>query len=98
MPSTASTHYGRYANVPGLETTSSDGWQSVVCNADNTPLYTFGDKTAGNGQLHRCRDWGQLRDYATENTACYRDIVEDVPLGDHFGSCDDGDDGVVGLT
>lgn len=92
--------FGRYANVPGSRETpsnSSNGWQSVVCNADNTPLYTFGDKTAGNGQLHQCRDWSQLRDYATENTACYRDIIEDVPLGDHFGFCDDGDDGIVGL-
>ena len=69
--------------------------QSVVCNADNTPLYTFGDKTAGDGQVHKCRDWEQLRKYATENTACYRDTVTDVPLGDHFGFCDKGDDGIL---
>lgn len=67
----------------------------VVCNADSTPLYTFGQFTAGDGQLHQCRSWSQLRDYATENTACFRDSVEGIPLGDHFGYCDDGDDGVI---
>lgn len=71
--------------------------QSVMCNADNTPLYTFGDKTAGDGQLHRCRDWNELRDFATENTACYRDSVGDIPLGEHFGYCDDGADGLTTL-
>lgn len=71
--------------------------QSVVCNADNTPLYTFGDFTAGDGQLHQCRNWTELRNYATEQTACYKDTLEDVPLGDHFGFCDEGDDGVIGL-
>lgn len=30
--------------------------QAVQCNADNTTLYSFGDNTAGGGQLHRCRD------------------------------------------
>ena len=69
--------------------------QSVMCNADNTPLYTFGDKTAGDGQLHRCRDWNELRKFASENTACYRDSVGDIPLGEHFGYCDDGFDGLI---
>lgn len=71
--------------------------QSAMCNADNTPLYTFGDKTAGDGQLHRCRDWNELRDFATENTACYRDSIGDIPLGEHFGYCDDGLDGLTAL-
>lgn len=71
--------------------------QSVMCNADNTPLYTFGDKTAGDGQLHRCRDWNELRDFATGNTACYRDSVGDIPLGEHFGYCDDGFDGLTAV-
>ena len=69
----------------------------MICNADNTPLYTFGDFTAGDGQLHRCKDWSELRDYATEHAACYKDTVEDVPLGNHFGFCDEGDDGVIAL-
>lgn len=74
--------------------------QYVVCKADNTPLYIFGDDTAGDGQYRQCRDWDALRDYATENTACYRDIPDGVdpstfPLGDHFGYCDDGTDGMI---
>lgn len=69
--------------------------QSVQCYADSTPLYTFGDFTAGDGQLHKCRNWHQLRDFATENTACYKDTVEDVLLKEHFGVCDDGSDGLA---
>ncbi|KAI0554240.1 hypothetical protein F4679DRAFT_579849 [Xylaria curta] len=69
--------------------------QNVQCNADNTPLYTFGDHTAGDGQLHRCKDWQQLHSWAAENSACYRDSVEDIPYKDHFGFCrENGDDGV----
>ena len=68
--------------------------QAIVCNADNTPLYTFGDNTAGDGQLHRCRSWADLRDFASAHTACYRDTIEDVPLKDHFGFCDEGTDGM----
>ncbi|OJJ07032.1 hypothetical protein ASPVEDRAFT_154956 [Aspergillus versicolor CBS 583.65] len=71
--------------------------QYVTCNADTTPLYTFGDFTAGDGQTHQCKDWSQVRDYATRNTACYRDSVEHIPLGEHFGFCDDGGDGVIEL-
>ncbi|KAH8433405.1 uncharacterized protein LDX57_011039 [Aspergillus melleus] len=62
--------------------------QIVQCNADNTPLYTFGEFQAGDGQLHRCRDWGELHDYATDHSACYRDSVHGIPLKDHFGFCD----------
>ncbi|EKG09863.1 hypothetical protein MPH_13070 [Macrophomina phaseolina MS6] len=77
--------------------------QFIVCKADNTPLFTFGRNTAGDKQYRQCRDWNALRDYATKHTACYRDFPKDLtkeererfPLGDHFGYCDDGDDGVV---
>ncbi|KAH9909713.1 hypothetical protein F4778DRAFT_10344 [Xylariomycetidae sp. FL2044] len=69
--------------------------QYVQCNADNTPLYSFGDHTAGDGQLHKCKNWDQLRVWAAERSACYRDSVEDIPFKDHFGFCrEDGDDGV----
>ncbi|RYC56192.1 hypothetical protein CHU98_g10016 [Xylaria longipes] len=69
--------------------------QNVQCNADNTPLYSFGDHTAGDGQLHKCKDWAQLRTWAAENTACYRDSVEDIPFKNHFGFCrENNDDGV----
>jgi len=71
--------------------------QSIQCYADSTPLHSFGDKTAGDGQLHKCRNWDQLRDYATKNTACYKDSVQDILLKDHFGFCDDGSDGLPDL-
>ena len=69
----------------------------MQCSADNTPLYSFGDNTAGDGQMHRCRDWDQLRNFATRHTACYRDSIADIPLGNHFGFCDDGRDGLLNL-
>jgi hypothetical protein len=72
--------------------------QNIQCNADNTPLYSFGDHTAGDGQLHECKDWEQLRSWATEHTACYRDSIEGIPLKDHFGFCNESkDDGVKAI-
>ncbi|RAK70973.1 uncharacterized protein BO72DRAFT_340046, partial [Aspergillus fijiensis CBS 313.89] len=62
--------------------------EAIQCYADNTPLYTFGKFTAGDGQVHQCRSWNELRDFATSHTACYRDSVEPIPLGAHFGFCD----------
>ncbi|KAL4939928.1 hypothetical protein BDV06DRAFT_230777 [Aspergillus oleicola] len=62
--------------------------QVVQCNADNTPLYTFGAFRAGDGQVHECRDWNELHDYAKENSACYRDSVVGIPLKEHFGFCE----------
>lgn len=64
--------------------------QYIMCKADNTPLYVFGDDTAGDEQYRKCNDWDALRDYATENSACYRDTPPGVdkdtfPLGAHFG-------------
>jgi hypothetical protein len=64
--------------------------QYIMCKADNTPLYVFGDDTAGDEQYRKCNDWNALRDYATENSACYRDTPPGVdkdtfPLGAHFG-------------
>ena len=66
-----------------------------MCNADNTPLYSFADYTAGDGQLRKCRDWSTLRDWATVNSACYKDSVDSIAVQDHFGFCDDGDDGMM---
>ncbi len=68
--------------------------KAVQCGADSTPLYTFGDFTVGDGQLHKCRNWDQLRDFATKHTACYKDSVDPVLLKEHFGFCDDGRDGL----
>ena len=66
-----------------------------MCNANNMHLYTFGDNTAGDGQLHRCRSWDALRDYATRHSACYKDTDHEVLLKDHFGHCDGGIDGLL---
>lgn len=68
--------------------------KAVQCGADSTPLYTFGDFTVGDGQLHKCRNWDQLHDFATKHTACYKDSVDPVLLKEHFGFCDDGRDGL----
>ncbi|QKX64216.1 uncharacterized protein TRUGW13939_11389 [Talaromyces rugulosus] len=71
--------------------------QSIQCNADNTPLYSFGDYTAGDGQIRKCKYWNALRQWATKHTACYKDSVEDIPLKGHFGFCDDGKDNLIDL-
>ena len=73
--------------------------QYVICKADNTPLYVFGDDTAGDEQYRKCNSWDSLRQFATDNSACYRDTPKDAdpttfPFGDHFGYCDGGYDGV----
>lgn len=73
--------------------------QYVICKADNTPLYVFGDDTAGDEQYRKCNNWDALRQFATENSACYRDTPAGVnkdtfALGSHFGYCDGGYDGV----
>lgn len=73
--------------------------QYVICKADNTPLYLFGDDTAGDEQYRKCNSWDALRDFATDHSACYRDTPKDrdpdhFALGEHFGYCDGGHDGV----
>ncbi|KAH7094516.1 hypothetical protein FB567DRAFT_600114 [Paraphoma chrysanthemicola] len=68
--------------------------QHIMCHADNTPLYGHGDGMAGDGQLHQCKDWGALRDFATRNTACFRDGEPGMTFEDRFGVCDDGTDGL----
>jgi hypothetical protein len=52
--------------------------QYIMCKAGNTPLYVFGDDTAGDEQYRKCNDGNALRDYATENSACYRDTPPGV--------------------
>lgn len=44
--------------------------------------------------MHKCRNWDKLREYATANSACFRDSVHDIFLREHFEHCDNGDDGV----
>ncbi|KAH7139071.1 hypothetical protein B0J11DRAFT_575005 [Dendryphion nanum] len=73
--------------------------QYVICKADNTPLYSFGTLSTGDEQYRKCRSWDALREFATENSACYRETPEGVDeesfgLEEHFGYCDGGYDGV----
>jgi hypothetical protein len=68
--------------------------QHIMCNADNTPLYGRGDGTSGDGQMHQCKRWTALRNYATRNSACFRDGKPGMTLEDRFGVCDDGTDGL----
>ncbi|ERF70771.1 hypothetical protein EPUS_09484 [Endocarpon pusillum Z07020] len=70
--------------------------QNIMCNADDTPLYTWNRRTAGDGQPRKCRDWNILRDWASEHKACYRNI--DGREGGQFIQCDDevnADDGLI---
>jgi hypothetical protein len=71
--------------------------QHIMCHADNTPLYGHGDGMAGDGQLHRCKDWNELRDYATQNTACFQDARPGMSFEDQFSMCDNGSDGLEEL-
>jgi hypothetical protein len=68
--------------------------QYIMCTAGDTLLYTMGRNKTGDGQFRQCRDWSMLRDWATEHTACYRDSHDPIPLEDHFGYCDGGNDGI----
>lgn len=67
--------------------------QHVMCVADDTPLYTWGQSIAGDGQLRKCRNWDKLRDWAGENSACYADFKD--AEGGTFDACDEGTDGIV---
>ena len=69
--------------------------QAIQCNANDTPLYSRGNGTSGEGQPRQCRNWDALRKFATKHTACYVDDEVDGPSGKtHFGICDDGTDGL----
>lgn len=69
--------------------------QFIVCHADNTPLYTLGQHTSGDGQWHMCNDWSALREYATKESACFRDRAGNETLLEQFGNCDEGGDGLL---
>ena len=61
--------------------------QEVMCNARDTPFYTWTDGTQGNGQERQCRNWEELSAWAGEHSACYEDL-DDVPILDRFGQCE----------
>ena len=72
--------------------------QYVMCNADDTPLYTWGRNITGDGQARQCKDWGVLREWAKEHTACYKQTAEPLTFRQRFGRCNDGGDGLEDLA
>jgi hypothetical protein len=52
--------------------------QDIVCNADDTPLFSSRGvtKDAGLGQERMCRSWDKLTAWAESQTACYAMINE----------------------
>ena len=67
--------------------------EHVMCQADDTLLWTSGHGTAGVNQTRQCRDWDALRDWATKNTACYHDFTPEKGQT-RWGKCDHGVDGL----
>ncbi|KAF4637732.1 hypothetical protein G7Y89_g335 [Cudoniella acicularis] len=47
--------------------------QYIMCNPDDTLLYTTGHRDAGHGQKKICRDWDALRDWAESHNSGYFD-------------------------
>ena len=69
--------------------------QYIVCgNSGDTLLYTRGRNETGDGQIRKCIDWNSRKQWAKENTACYADSDHPIALNDHFGHCENDDDGI----
>ena len=74
---------------------------SVMCNADDTPLYTGrlhneryeAVPKAGIGTMKMHRDWRKLQEFAREHSACWRRVnIDDpnFPEIERFKYCPDG--------
>jgi len=69
--------------------------QYILCGTSgDTLLYTWGRNETGDGQLRKCIDWDSRKNWAKDNTACYKDGDHPIPLYDHFDHCENKDDGV----
>jgi hypothetical protein len=70
--------------------------QSIMCQANDELLIITGHGHAnGFNQTRQCRSWDRLRDFATENTACYWD--DELPEEEEetrWNMCDGGHDGL----
>ncbi len=75
--------------------------ESVVCNADDTPLYigrlhkNAHEKSprAGTGTVKMCRDWDKLLEWSRARSACYRPVhwaEKGFSELDRYKSCPDG--------
>ena len=48
--------------------------QYIMCNIDDTILWTSGHRDTGHGQEKKCNDWDALRNYAESKSANYFDV------------------------
>ncbi|KAF2439605.1 hypothetical protein P171DRAFT_490293 [Karstenula rhodostoma CBS 690.94] len=48
--------------------------QYIMCNVDDTILWTNGHRETGHGQDKKCNDWDALRDYTETLSANYFDV------------------------
>lgn len=75
--------------------------ESVMCNADDTPLYigrlhkNVHEKSprAGTGTVRMCRDWNELLAWSRARSACYRPVhwaEEGFREIDRYKTCPDG--------
>ncbi|GAM85367.1 hypothetical protein ANO11243_033740 [Dothideomycetidae sp. 11243] len=61
--------------------------ESVMCNADDTPLYTgnlhgktqieMSARRAGVGENRMCRDWSKLMNWSRAHSACYNPLYRE---------------------
>jgi hypothetical protein len=69
--------------------------QYVMCNIDDTLLWTSGHRDAGHGQSKMCHDWDALRDWAEERSASYFDVEPGLGIS-HLRNYHQGDGLPVG--
>ncbi|CAI6304002.1 unnamed protein product [Periconia digitata] len=67
--------------------------QYIMCNIDDTPLWTTGHRESGVGQVKKCNDWDALRDWAEARSANYFDVEPGMGIR-HLNNYHEGD----GLT
>ena len=67
--------------------------QYVMCTADDTLLQSFGLGKIGVGQVRQCKNWDQLREFATRHTSGYDDNEQRHGIS-RFGHDDHGKDGL----
>jgi hypothetical protein len=75
--------------------------ESIMCNADDMPLYTGrlhleaheSHPRAGIGSVKMCRDWNKLQAWARERSACWKPYKTDDPTfpeEERYKFCPDG--------
>jgi hypothetical protein len=69
--------------------------QYVMCNIDDTLLYTWGKRKSGHDQEKKCHDWDKLRVWAEERSAGYFDVEPGMGIR-HIGNYHEGDGLPVG--